>query len=284
MRWHKELFLKYKTEVKQGKSSKAIKQGRVRKPNPLGFKVISGITKKQQRLNDNIVEYITASMKPFSTVDDPNFVRLFDFDKELKIMSRGKLMRLIKRKCSRTNDETVMALSKAEYFCTMADIWSSKHHSYMGVTVHWLDDDLKRHSRVLDCAHFENPHSHDRTAEIIGSIHTDYELGVGNIVCTITDSASIMVKAFRIFGVSLQQAEANAHPVQIAQPEAEDGDGSDNEEEGEANVEDLEDEESDGDENEQLLTDDQVTEACTEIEADVRAVEEHLKFLPMHLR
>lgn len=36
-----------------------------------------------------------------------------------------------------------------KYFCATADIWSTKRKSFMGVTVHWVDEiNLERKSRV----------------------------------------------------------------------------------------------------------------------------------------
>lgn len=91
---------------------------------------------------------------------------------DLKVMSRSTLMRRIQTRRDQDHRETVAQLATAEYISTMADIWSSKHNSYLGVSATWLDDKLKRHSRVLACSHLEDRH----TAEVIGEkLHLVHE-------------------------------------------------------------------------------------------------------------
>lgn len=89
----------------------------------------------------------------------------------------------------------------------MADIWSTKHHGYLGVSTHWIDDQLKRRGRVLACKNFKNPHTAERIAEELYMIHDEHGLPVHKIVSTITDNASNMVKAFRDFGVQIENSD-----------------------------------------------------------------------------
>lgn len=168
----------------------------------MGFKPVAN-SGKQKEFNENIVDYIVGSMKPFSTVDDAAFVKLFSFDKDIKIMSRSTLMRRIEEKDKQVHNETVVALTEAETICTVGDIWSTKHHGYLGMTCHWLNDKLERRGRVLACRNFKSPHTADRIAEQICSIHEEHGLDVNKIISTITDNASNMVKAFKDFGVNL---------------------------------------------------------------------------------
>lgn len=109
--------------------------------------------------------------------------------------------------------ETVSELAKADEVCTMADIWSTKHHGYLGVSTHWIDDQLRRRGRVLSCKNFKNPHTAERIAEELSSIHESYGLAVQKIVSTITDNASNMVKAFKEFGVEIQRFEEGEDTV-----------------------------------------------------------------------
>lgn len=90
-----------------------------------------------------------------------------------------------------------------QYFCATADIWSTKHKSYMGVTVHWVDaDTLDRKSNVLCCRLFESPHTGDRIASMLNSIYTEFDID-HKIFATVTDNASNFVRAFNEFGISM---------------------------------------------------------------------------------
>lgn len=83
---------------KGGGTSKSVKKTRVTKPNPLGFKVLSKSSKRQKQCDKNIINYITLSCKTFSTVDDPNFTKLFELSPDIKFIKRGPLMHRIKAK------------------------------------------------------------------------------------------------------------------------------------------------------------------------------------------
>lgn len=222
------LEIKDKERLQQARKRTRARDSSVPKKNPLNFVTISKSTTKQQRFDDNLVDYIVGSMKPFSTVDDEAFVALFSFDKEIKIMSRRTLMRNIAVRGDEDHKKTVAALKEVDEVCTAADIWSSKHHGYMGITCHWLDDELQRRSRVLACRNFKGRHTAERTGEIISKIHDENGLPVQKIVTTITDNDFTMVKAFKLFGVKLVNPALTND--KIGDENDSDSDGDDDEE------------------------------------------------------
>ena len=61
--------------------------------------------------------------------------------------------------------------NEVSFICTTADIWSSAHRSFMGMTAHWIADDsngtLTRRSAAIACIGFKGSHTHDRIAEVI---------------------------------------------------------------------------------------------------------------------
>ena len=68
-------------------------------------------------------------------------------------MSRRKLCRLL------TNDEVDLKtkikqkLKELDYTCLTADIWSTRHRSFLGVTFHWVRKQLSQHQHFLtECA------------------------------------------------------------------------------------------------------------------------------------
>jgi len=65
--------------------------------------------------------------------------------------------------------------SSTEYICTTADIWSSAHRSFIGMTAHWICDDahgnLQRKLAALACLRFKGKHSYDRIAAGISQTH-----------------------------------------------------------------------------------------------------------------
>lgn len=71
------------------------------------FDIKSVRAQKQEAFDKNLIEYITTSLKPFSTVEDEAFRKLFEFDKDIIIMSRRTLMRRITSRIADDKAETL---------------------------------------------------------------------------------------------------------------------------------------------------------------------------------
>lgn len=66
------------------------------------------------------------------------------------------------------------------------------------MTVHWLENDLRRKSAVLACQHILGRHTYDVIAETMEKILHEY--GIHNKTeGAVTDSGSNFLKAFRLF-------------------------------------------------------------------------------------
>ena len=66
----------------------------------------------------------------------------------------------------------------------------------MGVTAHWIREDLSRISVALACIRFKGSHTFDAIAEQLFNIDSDFGLDHHNIAFTVTDNGSNFVKAF----------------------------------------------------------------------------------------
>lgn len=63
------------------------------------------------------------------------------------------------------------------YVSTSADIWSGRRRSFMGVTVHWIEElSLERRSAAIACRRFKSFHTADRIAELLHTIHDEFDL------------------------------------------------------------------------------------------------------------
>lgn len=106
-------------------------------------------------------------------------------------------------------------LSKVEWIAITCDIWSSRSRSFFGVTGHWIDSDLNRHSIVLALKRFSGSHSWDRIIPLIKEILTKFQIERKTISAT-TDNGSNLIKAFRLYGLE---------DIPDTSEETEDGDG-----------------------------------------------------------
>lgn len=89
------------------------------------------------------------------------------------------------------------------FFCTTVDIWSSKSRSFLGVTCHWVGDNLDRKSATIACRRLSGAHTYDKVAEMLENIHMAFGLSSNKLVATVTDNGSNFVKAFKTLGIQI---------------------------------------------------------------------------------
>lgn len=198
----------------------------------------------QDQFDDNILKYFIHSMIPLRAIEDPYFLKIFTdleiSEMHITLMSRRTLGRRIADYYEKQVTTIKSELSKVEYVCTALDIWSSKKRSFIGVTVHWIKDDLRRASVALACQRFKGVHSYDRLSEIIQEINADFNLNSNKIVASVTDNGSNFVKAFQTFGVKLSNVELIDTDKQFQGSQStEDSSESDDEETTPLNPEDM---------------------------------------------
>ena len=118
--------------------------------------------------------------------------------------------------------EIKQELSKADYVCTTADIWSNRKRSFLGITAHVIDGGtLARKSWAISCERFPGTHSFDAIAERLQNNHEKYALDVTKLTKTVTDNATNFAKAFREFGLKEALTE-DGEEVSIEEEEDDD--------------------------------------------------------------
>lgn len=139
-------------------------------------------------------------MLPVSTVEKDSFRALVSgLSSGGKLPCRKTIMdRMMLRKSQMTANLNA-ELGKVDYVCTTADIWSSNNKSYLGMTGHFIDDNLERQSVVLSCKRMKFSHTYQEIGKMLVSIHRNYNLHEGKVVGTVTDNASNFAKSFRIY-------------------------------------------------------------------------------------
>ena len=115
----------------------------------------SGIS-DQRHMDQLIVDYVITEARPINTVARQSFRNLLQgSNPNVQVMGPKKLTKLIVDEYVNFSKEIRRQLASVEYVTLTADIWSSRHRSFMGVTLHWLDDHLKRQSVGLACKRFK---------------------------------------------------------------------------------------------------------------------------------
>lgn len=157
-------------------------------------------------LLNRIVRYIICSMSPIRTVEEPTFpllLREVSSIPDLTIPCRQTVSNEITSLYYKWKNDLKTSFKTIKYVCQTADVWSTRTRSFMGITVHWIDEKLKRKSELLTCRRFPGAHNFDRIAKMIYEINKEFGLRRNQIVATVTDNGSNFVKAFKEFSIEL---------------------------------------------------------------------------------
>ncbi|KAL4122538.1 hypothetical protein QTP88_014847 [Uroleucon formosanum] len=163
----------------------------------------------QENFETEMINFFLHSMIPLRCVEDPYFLKMFDAlnisDCGLRVLSRRSFCRKIDNFYEKNKNEIKEELNDDQFVCTTVDIWSGKKRSFLGVTCHWISiNNLNRISKALACRRFKGSHTYDKISDLINEINSEFNLSPTKIVATITDNGSNFVKAFKMFGVKLQ--------------------------------------------------------------------------------
>uniref|UniRef100_A0A3P9KHU5 HAT C-terminal dimerisation domain-containing protein n=1 Tax=Oryzias latipes TaxID=8090 RepID=A0A3P9KHU5_ORYLA len=155
-----------------------------------------------EELNQLVAGYIVEEMLPLSTVDSSSFRRIIDkipSNNNVHLPHRKSFTSYLENEYKKMKAALKLALDDVQFVSTTADIWTANNRSYMGVTIHWFNQDtLERHKAALACKRVRGRHTFDVIAAELEQIHSSFSL-LNKLVATVTDNASNFVKAFKTF-------------------------------------------------------------------------------------
>lgn len=141
-------------------------------------------------------------MVSFFTVEHESFKNLVSgLSRGFKPPCRETTLNHLKDKQEQMLGKLKQTLSQIDYVCTTADIWSNIQKSYMGVTCHYIDKDLKRFTAVLACRRIKFCHTYIEIGSLLTEIHKSFNLVGKKLVGTVTDNASNFAKSFRVYSI-----------------------------------------------------------------------------------
>lgn len=128
-------------------------------------------------------------------------------------------MNYLKQQYDETKKKMMLILNKQRYLCITADVWSSRAQAYLGMTVHYINDDFIQKSFVLSFRRMEKRQTNQiLTAEIV-KVLNDFGISVDKITHIVTDGGSAFCKAFKVYGRCADQL------VEYNDPSNQDEDG-----------------------------------------------------------
>ena len=155
------------------------------------------------KMKNLVAEYILNDMLPLSTVESPGFKKLIAemTSSSVELPNRKALATYLDKPYELMMGKIKGVLEAVCRVLTTADVWTGHNKSYLGMTVHWIDENsLMRQKAAIAYTRVIGHHTYDVLAAKIEQVHEKYGL-VGKISATITDNGSNFVKAFAPFGM-----------------------------------------------------------------------------------
>lgn len=109
-------------------------------------------------------------------------------------------MQFLKNRYDEMKAKLTVILGKQEYICITCDVWSSRAEAFLGMTVHFINDEYELESFILAFRQLKQRQTHDVMAIEISKVLTEFEIIVGKITHIVTDGGSAFGKAFKVFG------------------------------------------------------------------------------------
>ncbi len=96
----------------------------------------------QERFDKLILNFIIQGMHPLHTVDRPEYRDLFsEILPSRQLISRRTLGRMLDEEYSSMKGALIETLASQNHVCTTTDAWSCNNRSYLGVTIHWINQE-----------------------------------------------------------------------------------------------------------------------------------------------
>ena len=151
-----------------------------------------------QKLTQSICYFIAKDMNPVATVNGVGFRRMIKEFEPCYVVPDRKTLRtnFIPKMYEHEKSHINHAIADVSSYALTTDIWSScAMHSYMGVTIHFIDANFCLRSYLLDVKELLDNHTGDNIAEHLSEIMNDWHLSSVKLSGVTTDNGSNMLKA-----------------------------------------------------------------------------------------
>ncbi|XP_055314626.1 uncharacterized protein LOC129575176 [Sitodiplosis mosellana] len=158
------------------------------------------------KISSKLLDLVVDGNLSFNVAQLPSLQALLETVSGRKIMlpSRRKFMSTLNEKFQSMKTGLKELLAQQLYLCITCDVWSSRGQSYLGVTVHFLDESLEsnnhRQSHVLAFKRLFGRQTYIQLAQKLDEIFEDYNIDIEKVTNIVTDGGSAFCKMFRKFG------------------------------------------------------------------------------------
>lgn len=171
---------------------------------------------KRNTLRDDIADWITVNCRPLSVVEDSGFLQIIRTaldNTTYELPSRKLITSKISGRYSSKRDELKTLLTNCPAVAITTDGWTSLSNvSYLGVTVHYLED-WNLTAKAIAVAKMEGRHTGDNVSATLTEVLDRWDIRERTVVIC-TDSARNMINA--IGKTSIDHLPCSAHLLQLS--------------------------------------------------------------------
>lgn len=149
-----------------------------------------------------MLNFVVDGNLAFSVIQQPSFGQLINTvaGRDVNIPKNGIFMKFMKEQFNLMKAKLVELLNKQDYVCVTCDVWSSRAQAYLGMSIHFINDDYQRESYVLAFRELKYKQTHVVMATEILKVFNEYGIAVEKITNIVTDGGSAFCKAFKVYG------------------------------------------------------------------------------------
>ncbi|XP_057700429.1 E3 SUMO-protein ligase ZBED1-like isoform X1 [Corythoichthys intestinalis] len=155
-------------------------------------------SKRHQQITDAITFHLAKDMAPMNTVVKTGFKKMIcTLDKRYEIPSRTYFSQVaIPELYEKQRLQVANELLQAVHYAFTADLWSSRTTApYIGLTIHFINDEFELKSRCLQTAFFPDVHTSENIAAALKEAVASWNLDEEHLVCITSDNAANIVRA-----------------------------------------------------------------------------------------
>lgn len=164
-----------------------------------------------------VLNFIIDAHLSFNVSQTPSLQVLLETvsGRKVNMPTRYKIMHTLDAEFEKMKAILKELLNKQKYLCVTADVWTSHARSFLGVTVHFIDDDFVRQSYLLGFKQLDRRQTHDILAKALNDIFQDFNLLITQIINIITDGGSAFCKMFKKYGDPIDAIDIDTNSEEI---------------------------------------------------------------------
>ncbi|XP_026828422.1 zinc finger BED domain-containing protein 1 [Ooceraea biroi] len=167
-----------------------------------------------------LTKMIALTLLPISTVSNPGFIQFMNvIEPTYKVPSAPTMTVRINMAFEEIKKAVLSKLAKVDHVALSTDCWTSRaQHSYITVSVYFIDETWTPQNYVLETQEMEECHTAQHLSSKLQFIIREWNL-IGKVTAIVTDNASNILAALRLMNNIIEETEdvtCSAHSLQLS--------------------------------------------------------------------